>query len=517
MDDCLPLESLSAASLRMLLTRERACRADLEQEVARLQAGLARQNAVIMQLQQREAMREQEAAVSRTLVAGLTEQNSLLRQQLARLEQAQAQERGAPLGRPPAPLPTPRPATPTREKKTRTKRDASHNRGRHRMNQATRWETHAVDQCPGCGEPLGGGWVARRIQVIDLPPLAPLEITEHRIIRRQCTRCGKRVLPPPVGQGAGRLGQCRFGPRLIAAVTVMATREHLPVRMIQERLQREYGVTISLGGIMGLLYRMVRAGTPTYRQLQADVRASRVVHADETGWRETGQHTTIWTLSTAQTVYVHHGRRTNAEIDGLLGADYGGTIVADCYAAYDHFLGPKQRCWAHLVRNLDELLGVHGTDTDTVAWVDGVFAVYAQARIPRPPPEEGWTPQAIRAREQRAQQCERLILLLCPADLDPALPYATLAKRLRKYLTELFTFVRDPAVPATNNAAERSLRPLVVTRKVSGGTRSAQGSTTRMVLYSLCATARMQQQDPAAVCRQLLLAPLDAPSPLAAR
>jgi len=105
-------------------------------------------------------------------------------------------------------------------------------------------------------------------------------------------------------------------------------------------------------------------------------------------------------------VYVHHGRRTNEEIDGILSADYGGTIVADCYAAYDHFLGPKQRCWAHLVRNLDELTGVQGADTDTVAWVDGVFAAYEQARVPRPPPEEGWTSQAIGAREQRAQQCE---------------------------------------------------------------------------------------------------------------
>lgn len=105
--------------------------------------------------------------------------------------------------------------------------------------------------------------------------------------------------------------------------------------MIQERLQREYGVTISLGGIMGLLYRVVRAGTPTYRQLQADVRASAVVHADETGWRETGQHSqrvpcsvrrpaeAIWALSTAHTVYVHHGRRTNEEIDGILGANNG--------------------------------------------------------------------------------------------------------------------------------------------------------------------------------------------------
>src|SRR5207302_1583206 len=109
-----------------------------------------------------------------------------------------------------------------------------------------------------------------------------------------------------------------------------------------------------------------------------------------------------------------------------------------------------------------------------------------------------------------------LILLLCPDEPHASLPYAPLARRLRKYLPELFTFVRDPRVPATNNAAERSLRPLVVTRKVSGGTRSAAGSSVRMVLYSICATAQLQGKDPTVVFQQILLAPPDTPSPLAA-
>lgn len=68
MDDSLPSESLSESTVRTLLARERAQRQDLEQEVARLQAGLARQNVVILQLQQRDAMREQEIAANRTLM-----------------------------------------------------------------------------------------------------------------------------------------------------------------------------------------------------------------------------------------------------------------------------------------------------------------------------------------------------------------------------------------------------------------------------------------------------------------
>ena len=514
MDQRLPRGAPDAATLAMLLEKERERGEALEQEVARLRAGLARQNAIILRLEQRDAARQEEVATQRLLVAGLTEQNTRLRQQVARLEQENAQLRGTPPGRAPEPESASRPASPPREARPRKQRGAEHNRGRQRMAHATRWETHAAEACPQCGEALAGGWIVRRVQVIDLPPQAPLEITEHRILRRQCPRCGKRVLPPPVGQAAGRIGRCRFGPRLIAAIATMATVERLPGRLIQDRLRREYGLTISHGGIIGLLHRMARAAQPTYAHLQTRSRASPVVHADETGWRENGQRTTVWTVSTRETIYVAHGRRTREAIDGILGPDFAGTIVADCYAAYDHFLTSKQRCWAHLVRDLETLQHEQTADTETVAWVAGILQIYAQARGPRPGAEEGRSREAMRAREQRARQCEALTRALCPPDLAPTLPYATLATRLRTHLSELFTFVRDPAVAATNNAAERSLRPLVVLRKVSGGTRSAQGSTTRMTLYSVCATARMQGQDPTAVFQHIVLAPPGTPSPL---
>jgi hypothetical protein len=515
MDECLPLGSLDAPTLRMLLEQERSRTGELEQEVARLRAALARQNTIITQLQQRDAQREREVRELRTLVAGLTEQNRLLRQQVALLQQENAQLRGEPLGTPPEPPPEVKPATPRREQRARKQRAAEHNRGRLKAERANRWKTHAAETCPGCGEPLAGGWITRRIQVIDLPTRAPLEITEHRILRRQCAKCGKRVLPEPVGVDAGRIGRCRFGPRLIAALVTMRIIERLPIATIQARLQREYGLQLSRGGIVGLLRRMAEAGQPAYEQLQADVRASPAVNADETGWRESGQQCTIWTTSTPQLVYYAHGRRTNEMIDGILGADFGGTIIADCYAAYDHFLGPKQRCWAHLVRDLRALLHEHAADAETVAWVEGILGIYEQACANRPTAEDGARPGATRVREERARRCEALILLLCPAQLDAGLPYATLAARLRKHLGELFTFLQDPLVPATNNAAERSLRGLVIARKISGGTRSPAGSAVRMVLTSLCATARVQGKDPTVICQQLLLAPPGSPSPLA--
>ena len=86
-------------------------------------------------------------------------------------------------------------------------------------------------------------------------------------------------------------------------------------------------------------------------------------------------------------------------------------------------------------------------------------------------------------------------------------PQRVLCERITKHLRELFVFVEDPAVPATNNAAERSLRHLVTARTISGGTRSPAGTATKMTLASLFGTWRLQGLDPLAECRALLANP----------
>ena len=183
-------------------------------------------------------------------------------------------------------------------------------------------------------------------------------------------------------------------------------------------------------------------------------------------------------------------------IDTLLTDSFGGILVTDFYAAYDHLPGMKQRCWAHLWRDIAALEREYPADTELAAWVAGVRAIYTLACAPRPSTEEGATSQASHARAQRASQYEQQLLLLCPATMAADRPEATLAKRIRRYQDELFTFVRELGVPATNNAAERSLRSLVIARKISGGTRSPAGSTTRMTLASLAATARLRGSNP---------------------
>ena len=62
-----------------------------------------------------------------------------------------------------------------------------------------------------------------------------------------------------------------------------------------------------------------------------------------------------------------------------------------------------------------------------------------------------------------------------------------------------------PEAPSDNNAAERSLRHLVISRKISGGTRSQPGSDSKMTLASLFGTWRARGLNPFLECRRLLI------------
>lgn len=194
--------------------------------------------------------------------------------------------------------------------------------------------------------------------------------------------------------------------------------------------------------------------------------------------------------------------RAGAGARALLGPDAEGVIVSDFYPAYDQLDGRHQRCWAHLLRDIHELTAQHPDDVGLHAWAQGMHALFTQAvawaaAAGECPPAE---------RERARLRFEAAMLTLCRAEPAGA-PPAALCRRVERYHPELFTFVADPAVPPTTYAAERALRPLVVARKVSGGSRSSHGSRTRMVLQSIIATWDLRGLDPLGELLVLLRAP----------
>jgi len=78
---------------------------------------------------------------------------------------------------------------------------------------------------------------------------------------------------------------------------------------------------------------------------------------------------------------------------------------------------------------------------------------------------------------------------------------------LTKQRSHLLTFLYVDEVDATNNIAERAIRPAVIVRKISAGNRSNRGADTHAILASIIQTSRQQERDFPDVAAELLRSP----------
>lgn len=442
----------------------------------------------------------QESEALQQLVAGLRGQVRELQQGLTA-----AEERIAELERtkkePPVFI---KPNKPKGEgpKAPRRKRAAERNHARLRAEQVTRREEHHIARCPACQCKLRKEREAWRRQVIDLPPPQAVEVTEHVVYKGYCPRCGvwKHARPALGGQV---VGQRRFGARLMVLVGYLSQSLRLPQEEIQRYLQMVHGLQVSVGAIADLRRGLAERLRPVVEELKEQLRGSAIVHGDETGWREDGRNGYVWAFSTPGEEGLRYYRyafsRGQQVVAEVLGEEFQGVLASDFHGAYNVYRGRHQRCWVHLLRDLHALKEAYPAEEGVQAWAQAVRALYDRGQA------------FVQAGEQRAGEREQLYVALVGETERLGLLYArakhpcrALAKRLLRHQDELFQFVLVAGLAADNNLAERSLRPLVVARKISGGTRSAQGSETRMLLATVFATLAARGQNPLTGCLALI-------------
>lgn len=447
-------------------------------------------------------MTEKEAAQLRKenqeLRETLKQTQELLRVALARIEELEKQKTP-----PPAFVKAEVKKPGAEEKKPRKKRDAQHNRARRRAT-PTQIVEHHIAVCPICDLRLGGISLARCREVIDVPPPPPVQITEHRIFKGWCDQCQKWH-EAPVDLHEEVLGQGRMGVRLASTIAYLRTSLRLPIRQIREQLSTLHGIEVSIGEIVEVLHRISTHAQPVLDGLQAEIRGSPAIQADETGWREDGHNGYIWSVSTPTVrYYEYHHSRAGEVVKEVIGDDFQGVLGSDFYSGYNIHQGLHQRCWVHFLRDIHDLKKLHPDDAQLWQWAKEVKLVYERAKA---------TPACDPLLPMNKQHAQRVALqhafeqelwaLCAPFAHTPALMH-TLCERVERFLPELFVFVAYPGVPSDNNLAERSVRPLVIARKISGGTRSPRGSSTRMALASLFGTWMAQGLNPFSQCLALL-------------
>ena len=431
-----------------------------------------------------------------TLLAIIAEQQTVIAQLGQRVESLETRmSAGGPRGRMPGHKPAARRQQSAPERKEPRKK-RPHGFARPRM-EPTRRVVHAPESCPECHTTLTGGWVQRTREVIDLP-VAPVEVTEHVLVARTCPLCRRRRRPQEPLQEVA-VGRQRLGVNLVSLIAALREEGRLPIRTIQWYLQTVHQLRLSVGAVVRTLHQVAQQAQPAVAEALERIRSSPVVHADETGWRENGVNGYVWTFSTPTERYFLRRGRGMEVVDEALSESFSGILVSDFYVAYNHYPGLKQRCWAHLLRDIHKLKVLYPEDAGLVRWARRVQQLYAKA--------VGWA--AAGGRSPRGQLVlEKRLLGLCrPFLKDPLAVQGKLCRRIERHIKELFVFVSHPETPPDNNAAERSLRHLVISRKISGGTRSEPGSGSKMTLASLFGTWRARGLNPFLECRRLLISP----------
>lgn len=381
---------------------------------------------------------------------------------------------------------------PKSEKPPRKKR--AHGYARRREEPTERMD-HKPDSCPDCGRRLDGGTLHHVRQVIELPPVQ-VRIVEHRIFSRWCGVCQKRVIARPDLSGEV-VGRHRMGVGVMSLIAYLRGVARMPKRTIQAFLASFVGLRLSAGEITEILHRVAKAGSDIYTGLKKQIRGSPSVHADETPWREDGLNGYLWSFSTRRVRYFTI-RRTRAHTvpEEVLGEGYQGVIISDFYSGYSYHLGEHQRCWVHFLRDLRAVGEDYALDPAVVDWTQRVIALYREARDFQSDRRQERVLARFRFQDALTQLGEEYV--------SQDVPHRTLAQRCIRFASELFTFVEYPDVASHNNAAERAVRPSVIARKISGGTRSENGSKTAAILMSLFGTWSLQKLDPFATCQQML-------------
>ncbi len=263
----------------------------------------------------------------------------------------------------------------------------------------------------------------------------------------------------------------------------------LSFSQIQEILKDTYQIHISQGEIAKILEREAIKLRPFYEQLKVKIRGEPVIHLDETSWKIFigGDTSYSWVMSggeSKESVFLVGESRGKGNMESLVGEDFNGFVVSDDYGVYRK-LSRHQLCFAHLIRKFRDLAKSSELDEKTrlhcKAEYQRLCLIYDELK-----------------NDRRIERYDEFSLKLNELSeikrLDPKKLIrikTTLAKNISKYLTCL----SDLRIPLTNNQAERSLRHLVLKRKISFGSLTKRTADNLAVLLSVLMSMKQRFQD----------------------
>ena len=230
-----------------------------------------------------------------------------------------------------------------------------------------------------------------------------------------------------------------------------------------------------------------------YEQIHQESLSGSRLHGDETGWRVAGTTHWLWCFAGDRTVFYMIDRsRGSPALQKFFTRYFDGVLITDFWSPYDGIdCADRQKCWPHLLRDVASVDDRCRGDREWDSFCRRLMGVYRDSR-------------RLQARKSTLDAAEYEVAAL---RLEGRLiglgveewthrEARRLSRRLKKYHSELLTFLHRDQVPMDNNAGERAIRPAVLIRKTSYANQSDRGALTQSVLMTVFRTLRLRGLQP---------------------
>jgi len=386
-----------------------------------------------------------------------------------------------------------KPDTSGKQSKENSKRGAPIGHiGKTREQIPQRKEIIDCDECPKChGHKVIDDKIINQITEEVQEPEPP-EIIESEIHQKKCLDCGTKFIPP---QNTTPL-KGSFGINLMVLVIIIKFLLRGVLRKTSSFLETNHAFKITPAALNEIIRRVADAAEKEYKEIKQRIKNSSKIYIDETSFSVLGKNQWMWVFRTETDILlvIRPSRGSNV-LEEILGKDYSGTIICDCWRAYNFLaFASIQRCWAHLLRKSKELCNsVVGTNFHEK--LIKLFEEIKKFNESLPTSE-----QRIKKYEEMTKELKEIIDYYSKYD-----ELKSVVKYINFNLENWFTCIKIEGIEPTNNFAEQALRESVLVRKIIGAFRSEIGKGNYETIASVIASWKLKGLDLKSELKKILI------------
>ncbi len=322
-----------------------------------------------------------------------------------------------------------------------------------------------------------------------------------RLLDGKAVRVGYRIFAGPDGKEPripGVTPRCEYGLEILVVLAFLVYLIGISIDKACEVLGFFCQLPLSKSQADALLRQLANHWEEEYDTLCQLIAHAAMVYMDETGWKVGNDKCSLWAFaSQCHQVFLFGCHKDDATLDAMLPPDvFNGIGVSDDAGVYNGRFTKAQKCWAHLLRKAIKLALMYPKESKYQRFLDGLLEIFRDGKRSAADGRLGEEGRKQRVAELEGRLCD--LLLPHPDETTPKMPpherdFTNLVKELTRLLMaeELFTFVLEPAVEATNNQSERNLRSPAQDRKAGRTNQTAKGAHRRSVIVSVLQSLRV--------------------------